>query len=112
MNVGRLVPATPGVETFKRSRERFVPEKSGCYVLATFTHVVLYIGLPKNLRKRMNNHLDSKTKTAATALGRAALFFWIESEEINNIERTWMNIHIQHEGDLPVLNSVYSPVPT
>ena len=60
----------------------------------------------------MNNHLDKAAKTCATTLGRAALFFWIEAEEINKIERTWMNIHIQHEGVLPVLNSLYLPTST
>lgn len=112
MNVSELVPQPPNVEAFNRSRERFVPEKSGCYVLTTFTRVVLYVGLAKNLRKRMNNHLDSDVKIGATALGRAVLFFWIESDEIDKIERTWMNIHIQHEGGLPILNSVFSPVST
>ena len=110
MNVATLVPQPTHVETFKRSRERFVPEKSGCYALTTVTRVVLYVGLARNLRKRINNHLDSEAKVGATAHGRAALFFWIESHEIEKIERTWMNIHIQHEGGLPVLNSVFSPV--
>ena len=112
MNVAELVPQPTHVETFRRSRERFVPEKPGCYVLTTFTRVLLYIGLATNLRRRMSNHLDSEAKIGATAFGRAALFLWIESDEIQKIERTWMNIHIQHEGGLPVLNSVYSPVPT
>jgi hypothetical protein len=112
VNVTELVPTPPKVEPFRRDRERFVPEKSGCYVLTTFGRVVLYVGLAKNLRRRMNDHLDSEAKTAVTTHGRAVLFFWIASDEIEKIERTWMNIHLQHEGRLPVLNSVYSPVST
>ena len=112
MNVADLVPFPPHVESFNRNRERFVPEASGCYALTTFSRVVLYVGLAKNLRTRMNNHLDSEAKTAVSPEGRATLFFWIESNEIHKIERTWMNIHIQHEGQLPTLNSVYSPVST
>ena len=50
--------------------------------------------------------------TALTVKGRAVLFFWIEGNEINKIERTWLNTHIQHEGCLPVLNKVYSPTQT
>ena len=40
------------------------------------------------------------------------LFFWVEAleSEINKIERTWLNIHIQQEGIVPILNKVYSPV--
>lgn len=60
----------------------------------------------------MNSHLDSPTKVGETRLGRAVLFFWLECIDINKIERTWMNIHIQHEGTLPVLNTVYSPTST
>jgi hypothetical protein len=112
MRVEALIPQPTQVETFKRARERFIPERSGCYALTTFRREVLYVGLAKNLRRRMNNHLDSETKRAVTALGRASLFFWIESAEIERIERTWMNIHIQQEGGLPLLNSVYSPVTT
>jgi hypothetical protein len=72
--------------------------------------VVLYIGLTVNLRRRMNEHLNDPKKIADANLGRVALFHWIESPDINKIERTWMNIHIQHEGALPVLNKVYSPI--
>jgi hypothetical protein len=33
----------------------------------------------------------------------------VETEDVNKVERTWMNIHIQHEGTLPLLNGAYSP---
>jgi len=68
------------------------------------------VGLATNLRKRMNDHLDASGKTSPTEKGRAVLFHWLETREINAVERTWMNIHIQHEGMLPVLNKIYSPV--
>jgi len=112
MNLSALVPLPPQCEGFKRNRERFVPEKPGCYVLTTFSNVVLYVGLADNLRRRMNGHLDDPTKTSETKLGRAVLFHWIESPDTNKIERTWMNIHLQHEGVLPLLNKVYSPTHT
>lgn len=112
MNVERLNPAPPFCETFMRSRERFVPEVPGCYVLTTYSRVVLYIGLAKNLRRRMNDHLDNPVKTEETRLGRAILFYWIKTLDLNLIERTWLNTHIEHEGALPLLNSIYSPTPT
>ena len=110
MNIGELVPLPQGCESFRRNRSRFVPETSGCYVLSTFGRIVLYVGLATNLRKRMNDHLDSREKTSETDQGRAILFHWLETPDINTVERTWMNIHIQHEGRLPLLNKVYSPV--
>ena len=109
MNINQLIPLPVNSETFKRDRERFIPKSSGCYVLTTFEKKVLYIGLTNNLRRRMNEHLDNPTKTKGTELGRAVLFYWLESEDTNKIERTWLNIHIQNEGIMPILNSIYSP---
>lgn len=109
MNISELIPQPTNCEPFKRSRERFVPDTSGCYVLTTFSRVVLYVGLADNLRRRMTGHLDDPTKTGETKLGRAILFHWIESKDTNKIERTWMNTHMVHEGGLPILNKIYSP---
>jgi hypothetical protein len=109
MNVQALVPEPIQSETFRRNRERFIPDKPGCYVLTNFSKEVMYVGLAKSLRRRFSQHLDSEQKTAVTKRGRAVLFWWVETEDINKIERTWMNIHIQHEGVLPLLNGVYSP---
>jgi hypothetical protein len=112
MNIAALVPLLTHQDAFRRNRERFIPEKSGNYVLSTLPGEVLYIGLTNNLRKRFNQHLDNPAKVAPTALGRAVIFHWIECSDTGLVERTWMNIHIQHEGALPLLNSVYSPSST
>jgi len=112
MNICELIPQPPHCETFKRDRVRFIPDTSGCYVLSTFARSVLYVGLTDNLRRRMVAHLDSPGKNSVTKLGRATLFHWIECLETNKIERTWMNIHISHEGLLPPLNGVYSATHT
>lgn len=109
MNIVELVPQPTSKEAFMRSRERFVPATSGCYVLTTLDGLVLYIGLAENLRRRMGQHLDSPQKTESTKQGRAVFFHWFESIDTRKIERTWLNIHIQHEGVLPELNHVYSP---
>ena len=112
MNVSVLTPLPEKREPFRRDQERFVPSKAGCYVLSTFEGVVLYVGLAVDLRRRMNDHLDAPTKTNPTKHGRAVWFHWFETEETNKVERTWMNIHIQHEGAMPILNRMYSPVST
>ena len=110
MTVDLLVPRPTQCEPFRGSSARFVPARPGCYVLASFSRTVLYVGLASNLRKRMAAHFDDPRKTGATASGRAVWFFWIESAETSKIERTWMNICIQHEGRLPEMNRVFSPV--
>jgi hypothetical protein len=110
MKVSELVPQARRRESFRRSSERLVPSRPGCYALATFDQTVLYVGLANNLRRRMGEHLDNSMKRAQTTLGSAIWFFWLETPQIEKIERTWINIHIQHEGVLPLLNKAYSPV--
>lgn len=112
MKLSLLVPAPTHSETFKRSRERFIPSVAGCYVLTTFEKDILYIGLAVNLRRRINDHLDTPAKTGLTEQGRAVLVHWFETPEINKVERTWLNIHLLNEAVLPVLNSIYSPTST
>jgi hypothetical protein len=109
MNIAELIPRPASTETFRRNRQRFVPAEPGCYALTTFLGVVLYIGLSVNLQRRMGEHLDSPEKTKETPLGRAVLFHWTEGANTNQIEHTWLNIHIQQEGTLPILNKIYSP---
>jgi hypothetical protein len=109
MNISKLSPQPTHCESFKRSRERFVPETRGCYVLTTFSREVLYVGLAENLRRRLNDHLDNSIKVGETKLGRAVLFHWIASNDTNKIERTWMNTQLVNEGTLPILNKIYSP---
>lgn len=109
MNVESLTPSPFRKESFHLSREKFLPETAGCYVLTTFAGIVLYVGLAKNLRRRMRNHLNDPGKAGATSLGRAVKFYWFETGDINKVERTWLNIHLEHEGVLPILNKIYSP---
>ena len=112
MKLDMLVPCPVISEPFRRNRERFIAPKPGCYVLTTFGREVLYLGLTVDLRRRFNEHLNSVSKTELTARGRAVLFHWVETTEINKVERTWLNIHLLNEGCLPLLNSIYSPTST
>jgi predicted GIY-YIG superfamily endonuclease len=110
VNVDLLIPKPTHSEPFRWSHEKFVPAIAGCYALCSAAGTVLYVGLADNLRRRMGQHLSTPEKIRETSAGRAVLFYWIESDEIHSIERAWMNTHIQHEGALPVLNAVFSPV--
>jgi len=112
MNIDRLVPRPQSVEAFRRNRERFIPSKSGCYVLTTFDGTVLYVGLTGNLRRRFGEHLDNPKRTSLTKLGAAILFHWLETDDLQKVERTWLNIHLQNEGALPTMNGAYSPTAT
>lgn len=112
MTIEDLIPPPDDAETFEPRSLRFVPERAGCYVLTTFSRLVLYIGRTTNLRGRMEQHLADDKKVKPTRYGRATFFGWVECDDIERIERTWVNIYIQHEGRLPVLNSVYPTVST
>ena len=63
--------------------------------------MVLYIGQAVNIRNRMVNHLDDPDKIRETLKGRAIFFYWFEFDNIGQLERTWLNIHVQHEGRCP-----------
>lgn len=91
------------------AKAKFVPAGSGCYVLTTFEEHVLYVGLAVNLRRRFIEHLDNPEKTKLTAEGRATKFHWLETSDIQRVERTWLNIHVNAEGRFPILNKIYSP---
>lgn len=110
MNVGDLLPQPRDHETFRFSRLRYVPESPGCYALTTFDGTILYVGLAANLRRRMTDHLNNPLKTKITLQGRAILFYWYTTDDLNKVERTWMNTHEQHEGKLPALNRLHSPI--
>lgn len=109
MKLESLDPRPHRVERFARSSDKFIPNVAGCYALSTFDGTILYVGLATNLRRRFAQHLDSPAKTQETRLGRAVKFHWIETDDINRVERTWLNIHVHHEGQYPVLNKVFSP---
>lgn len=114
MILSSLIPVPDQNLPFRRSHQKFVPDRSGCYVLANFLGTVLYLGLTKDLRRRMGEHLDSPSKTGETQSGRPVWFYWLEVDvmQINKIERGWMNTHLEKEGVLPEMNRFYSPTST
>ena len=112
MKLGRLDPQPPQRTPFRLSHQKFVPRLPGCYALCTFEDEVLYVGLAVDLCRRLGQHIDNPQKTAETPQGRAVWFYWLETKDLNKVERTWLNIHIEHEGKLPPLNRAYSPTAT
>lgn len=112
MKVAQLIPSANERLQFNLKMLKFVPKVSGCYVLSTVDDDVLYVGLTDNLYRRFSEHRDNKEKNQQTAQGIAFWFYYIQCEkiEINRIERTWLNIHTEIHGVLPLLNKVYSPV--
>lgn len=109
MKATDLIPKPSFIERFAHKSAQYIPEKHGCYVISNSEFVILYVGLAKNIQRRFLQHLDSPEKTRPTEFGRAAYFHWIISEDIESIERGWMNIHVANEGRLPILNKIYSP---
>ena len=112
MNVRALSPRPNNSEPFRRDRERFIPESSGCYVLTSVDGTVLYIGLTSMLRRRFREHLDNPEKRAPRPEGRAVLFHWTETADLSKVERTWLNSHLLSDGHLPGLNKIHSPIST
>lgn len=112
MRIDQLIPPPVDKKKFHLSQAKYVPAKSGCYVITTFDSEILYIGLAVNLRNRCEQHLDSREKTSETVLGRGFWFWYLEwnEKQLERLERSWMNIHLTQEGRLPLLNKVYSPI--
>ena len=110
MNIQNLDPYPKHREIFRRDRQKFLPNVGGCYVLTSFQDIVLYVGLSKNLRQRFGNHLDDSKKTSMTKNGKAFFFHWLVCDELENIERTWLNECEISDGRLPILNRIASPV--
>jgi len=113
MKVDRLSPAPTQQTRFAWSHHKEVPTQPGCYVLATFGNDVLYVGLAsKSIRSRMGVHLDTPKKREGVDLGVPFWFYYLErpANDVNSIERGWMNQAILEDGKMPPLNAVYSPV--
>ena len=91
---------------------RVVPDRSGCYVLTTFTDEILYIGLSCSLHDRFQQHLSNPRMTKETTLGMAVWFYFEFCDEntLNRLERTWLNHFVSIDGSLPLLNKINSPL--
>ena len=110
MKVFNLIPHPDEKIAFQPSHRLLVPSSSGCYVLSNIDETILYVGLSNCLARRFDQHLDSPDKTAQTPLGREIWFHWLRYENLEMLERTWLNSHEVAEGKLPYFNLVRSPM--
>ena len=111
MNVSQLVPLPSNRRPFQENQRMRIPSQSGCYVLSNLGETIIYIGLSDCLVRRFTQHLDNNEKTGLTPLGRAIWFHWLVYDNLEQLERTWHNIHEIAEGELPYLNTKHSPLP-
>jgi len=112
MKVDELNPKPEVKLIFKRSSYKQVPLENGCYILATFSNDILYVGLANNLHNRFQQHLDNPGKTNLTTSGKAVWFYYATYDPINlpKLERTLLNQFLNMHSQLPVLNKISSPV--
>ena len=68
----------------------------------------LYIGLSKDINRRMGDHLKDPIKNRDTAIGRAVFFFYgsFPENEIERIEEELLADVISFEGNKPWFNIV------
>lgn len=112
MKTEDLIPKPTNKEQFKLACFKFIPQKSGCYILTTFTDDILYIGLAENLNSRFKQHLNNAEKTNPTINGKAVWFHYMifDQKNLPSLERTWLNQFLNIHAILPILNKVNSPL--
>jgi excinuclease UvrABC nuclease subunit len=112
MKVDDLIPQPKEKIQFKLTSFKSVPIVPGCYVLSTFDGDILYIGLTENINCRFQQHLDNPEKTKPTVEGKAIWFYFTiyDQNNLNKLERTWINQFVVIHGRLPILNKINSPI--
>jgi len=88
------------------------PRESGCYVIASFTDEILYIGQSIDIARRMWEHLIDERKRQRTVGGVAYWLYYTicgRERDLNALERGWMLQHESHEGKRPPFNKVMPP---
>jgi excinuclease UvrABC nuclease subunit len=112
MKVCELIPCPNQKVFFNLSSFREVPKLKGCYILSNSEDDILYVGLSTNLLKRFENHLDNPEKTRQTTIGKVIWFHYLvhDTNNLEELERTWINQYCSIHGVLPALNKIYSPV--
>lgn len=108
MIISSLNPKLPARVQFRFSEALRVPERSGCYVLASIHGDVIYIGQSANLNQRMQQHLDTPRMTQTTSAGLAVWFYYslLPPEKLNLIESQLLFNFKAVEGKLPPLNRI------
>ena len=112
MKIEELNPTPAGKNRFNLASYKLVPKEAGCYVITSFDNEILYIGLAQNLNSRFVQHLDNSEKTMPTAEGKAIWFYYLNyhSNNLPELERSWLNQYSAKHGRRPILNKADSPI--
>lgn len=113
MKANKLDPAPVLRIQFDGWQQRiYAPREPGCYVIASFTDEILYIGQSINIARRMQDHLvdDRKRQRAVGGVAHWLYYTICEREKnLNALERGWMLQYISHEGKYPPFNNAMPP---
>jgi excinuclease UvrABC nuclease subunit len=74
---------------------------------------IVYIGQAKSLRQRVLQHFERGRHREETTYGRASLLRFLninDAEQLNALERGWLNQCVLADGNLPPLNLVEGPI--
>ena len=105
MNVIDLNPSVEKQVLFNRDGRLLVPEKAGCYVLTNHSGEIIYIGRAKNLRARMNTHLNDPEKEHNTKYGVVRKFHYrLWDKDLASLEIGWLNEYELVHGERPPFN--------
>lgn len=113
MRVKELRPCPTSQTQFAWSHHVTVPTVPGCYALTTYAGVVLYVGLASSaIADRMSVHLETTEKRKGAVDGVPFWFYYLEctADEVDAIERGWMNQSILEDGEMPPLNKIYGRI--
>lgn len=113
MLISDLSPSVSIRKQFLWSENRDVPAVAGCYAIASYDLLVLYVGLAtKSIKARMADHLDSAEKRRGAGLVLPYWFYFrtFASQEVHAVERGWLNESILRDGKFPPLNHAHSPI--
>ena len=111
MRINQLNPQPTECVSFERTMFWKVPQVAGCYILATSSGDILYIGQTKDLYKRIRDHLNDPQKTDPTPEGTASHFCYFEcpEEKLQELESSWVDLFKAIHGKLPILNTINPP---
>lgn len=96
---------------FSKMKIPLIPKVSGVYILTTYFHSILYIGVSNNLQRRIIEHLSNPIKLNLTPLGKVYWLFFKQcpQKEYRRRERGWILQHQLFEGVLPYFNKIEAP---
>ena len=112
MKVDQLIPLPTKKCVFTLSHYKRIPNAVGCYIISNYENDIIYVGLSNNLQRRFCQHLENPDKTSIGIYGRPTWYYYLFSSEneLEKIERTWLNQYQNVHGCMPVLNKVASPL--